>query len=142
MPIRALCRRRWCWATAGTFARSIVRALENTTYFRVVAWPDSPAQAEQLIARGEVQFVVDIPVDFSRRLERGEHPALLVEADATDPVATGNALASLAQLNLTALQHDLTGPLRGLQPAAPPFEIRLHKRYNPEGDTPSTSCPA
>ena len=119
----------------GTFARSIVRALENTTYFRVVAWPDNAAQAGELIARGDVQFVVDIPIDFSRRLERGERPALLVEADATDPVATSNALAALSQLNQTALVHDLTGPLRSLQPDSPPFEVRVHRRYNPEGAT-------
>ncbi len=119
----------------GTYARSIVRALENTTYFKVVAWPRGPAEAEELIARGDVQFVVDIPLDFSRRLERGERPAMLVEADATDPVATGNALAALAQLNQSALVHDLTGPLRTLQSAGPPFEIRIHRRYNPEGAT-------
>jgi ABC-2 type transport system permease protein len=119
----------------GTYARSIVRALENTTYFKVVAWPRGPAEAEELIARGDVQFVVDIPLDFSRRLERGEKPAMLVEADATDPVATGNALAALAQLNQSALVHDLTGPLRTLQGADPPFEIRIHRRYNPEGAT-------
>ena len=120
---------------SGTFARSIVRALENTTYFRVVAWPDSLARADDLIARGAVQFVIDIPIDFSRRLQRGERPALLVEADATDPVATGNALAALTQLNQTALVHDLTGPLRPLQPQDPPFEVRIHRRYNPEGIT-------
>jgi ABC-2 type transport system permease protein len=122
-------------ADNGTFARSIVRALENTTYFRVVAWPDSPDAAGEMLARGEVQFVVDIPTDFSRRLQRGEKPALLVEADATDPVATGNALAALSQLNQTALIHDLTGPLRSLQPGDPPFEVRIHRRYNPEGVT-------
>jgi ABC-2 type transport system permease protein len=119
----------------GTYARSIVRALENTTYFKVVAWPRGPAEAEELIARGDVQFVIDIPLDFSRRLERGEKPAMLVEADATDPVATGNALAALAQLNQSALVHDLTGPLRSLQGTSPPFEIRIHRRYNPEGAT-------
>jgi ABC-2 type transport system permease protein len=119
----------------GTFARSIVRALENTTYFRVIAWPDGPEHAEELIARGDVQFVVDIPTDFSRRLQRGERPAILVEADATDPVATGNALAALAQLNQTALMHDLIGPLHALQPGELPFEVRIHRRYNPEGIT-------
>jgi ABC-2 type transport system permease protein len=119
----------------GTFARSIVRALENTAYFRVVAWSDGPAEAEEMIARGEVQFVIDVPVDFSRRLMRGERPAILVEADATDPVATGNALAALSQLNQAALVHDLIGPLQTLQAKDPPFEVRIHRRYNPEGIT-------
>ncbi|MBV8170101.1 MAG: ABC transporter permease [Alphaproteobacteria bacterium] len=119
----------------GTYARTIVRALENTTYFRVVAWPDSPAAAQALIARGDVQFVVEFPSDFSRRLLRGEHPPVLVEADATDPVATGNALAALAQLNRTALTFDLIGPLASLKPNDPPFELRVQRRYNPEGAT-------
>src|SRR5205085_10402351 len=100
----------------GTYARTIVRALENTSYFRVVAWPDSPAAAQALLARGDVQFVIEFPSDFSRRLLRGERPAVLVEADATDPVASGNALASLAQINRSALSYDLIGPLASLKP--------------------------
>jgi ABC-2 type transport system permease protein len=119
----------------GSFARAIVRALENTSYFRVVATTRGPQEANEMIARGDVQFVVDIPVDFGLRLQRGERPAILVEADATDPVATGNALSALEQLNQTALMHDLVGPLATLQPEAPPFEVRIHRRYNPEGAT-------
>jgi len=119
----------------GTFARSIVRALENTTYFRVEAWPDSPAAADEMLARGDVLFVVDIPIDFSHRLQRGERPAILIEADATDPVATSNAIGALASIQQTALMHDLVGPLRPFGASDPPFEIRVHRRYNPEGST-------
>src|SRR5512134_3663696 len=75
------------------YSRSIARAIENTGYFRVVATPAGEAEADVLLARGDVQFAVVIPPDFSRRLERGERPRLLVAADATDPAATGNALA-------------------------------------------------
>src|SRR5690606_22055851 len=71
----------------------------------------------------------------SRKLQRGERPVVLVQADATDPAATGNAIAALAQVNLTALAHDLKGPLAHLAPAPPPFEVRVHRRYNPEGVT-------
>ena len=119
----------------GTFARAIVRALENTDYFRVTDQPRTLAEAGALIAAGKVLFAIDIPIDFSRRLMRGEKPAILVEADATDPVATGNAIAALAEIQSTALAHDLIGPLARLQPTDPPFEIRVHKRYNPEGAT-------
>ncbi len=122
-------------ADTGTYARAIVRALENSSYFRVVAWPASPGEAEALLARGDVQFTLEIPVGFSRRLLRGERPAILVEADASDPVTTGNALAALSELNRTALSHDLVGPLRPLAGGAPPFEMRVHRRYNPEGAT-------
>ena len=122
-------------AESSAFSRSLVRALENTGYFRIVALPASVAEADQLLQLGTVQFVLQIPEDFSRRLQRGERPAVLVEADATDPAATSNALAALSQLNLSALDHDLTGPLAALKAGAPAFELRVHRRYNPEGVT-------
>ena len=71
------------------FSRSFVRALENSGYFKVTAQPRNEAEAERLIAEGDVQFVVSIPENFARKLARGERPAILVEADATDPTATG-----------------------------------------------------
>ena len=80
-----------------------------------------------------MQFVVTIPVDFSRDLVRGDRPTLLVEADATDPAATSNAISALISLNDTALDHDLKGPLAQLKPGQGPFEIRMHRRYNEEG---------
>ena len=122
-------------ASSSAFSRSLVRALENTGYFRIVALPATVAEADQLLQLGTVQFVLQIPEDFSRRLQRGERPAVLVEADATDPAATSNALAALSQLNLSALDHDLTGPLAALKAGAPAFELRVHRRYNPEGVT-------
>jgi len=117
------------------FSRSIVRAMENTEYFRVVAQPATEAEAEQLMARGEVQFVIIFPENFSRRLVRGERPVMLVEADATDPVATANAIAAIVRINRSALAHDLIGPLAALAEPDAPFEIRVHHRYNPEGVT-------
>jgi ABC-2 type transport system permease protein len=114
--------------------RSIVRAVENTGYFRIFATV-TDGEAEALIAAGDAQFALVFPSDFSTRLARGERPALAVYADATDPSATGAALAALVQLPQIALAHDLRGPLAGLRPDAPPFEVILHRRYNPEGIT-------
>jgi ABC-2 type transport system permease protein len=122
-------------AEPSVYSRSLVRALENTGYFRVVALPRSVAQADRMLALGEVQFVLHVPEDFSRRLQRGDRPAVLVEADATDPAATGNAITALQQIGLTGLDHDLVGPLAALRSAGGPFEIRVHRRYNPEGVT-------
>jgi ABC-2 type transport system permease protein len=117
------------------FARSFVRAMENSGYFHVNRIVTSAAEGERLLDLGEAQFFVTIPEDFSRSLQRGERPVLLVEADATDPAATSNALATLAALNQTALARDLSGSLASLQPAPPPFEVRVQRRYNPEGIT-------
>ena len=117
------------------FSRSLVQAIANTGYFRVVEAPGGEGEADRLLGRGDVQFAIVVPPGFARELQRGERPVLLVAADATDPAATGNALAALGVLAGSALQHDLTGPLRTLAPAPAPFEVRVQRRYNPEGVT-------
>ena len=117
------------------YARTLVRAIENSGYFRVVRELSSEAEAERALALGSVQFVVTIPENFARKLERGERPVLLVEADATDPAATSNALAALLAINQTALSRDLDGVLENLQYRPPAFEMRVQRRYNPEGIT-------
>ena len=117
------------------YARTLVRAIENTGYFHVVREVTSESEVERALARGSVQFAVTIPENFARKLERGERPVLLVEADASDPAATSNALAALLALNQTALTRDLQGVLGDLQSQAPPFELRVQRRYNPEGIT-------
>ncbi|MGZ5661803.1 MAG: ABC transporter permease [Usitatibacter sp.] len=122
-------------AEPSVFSRSLTRALENTGYFRVIATPATVAEAEHLLTVGTVQFVLQVPEDFSRRVQRGDNAVVLVEADATDPAATSNALAALQQVSLTGLDHDLTGTLAGLRGGTPPFEIRVHRRYNPDGIT-------
>ncbi|BAL95760.1 ABC transporter permease [Rubrivivax gelatinosus] len=114
--------------------RSVVAAVRNTGYFEIVAMP-SEADAEALIASGQVQFALVFPGDFTRRLLRGETPPLVVLADASDPAATGQAVAALAALPTLALRSELTGALAPLAGGAAPFEVRVHKRYNPEGIT-------
>jgi len=112
-------------------ARSILAALENTKYFRVTELPRSEAELDQLLASGKVLFAVEIPANFERSVRRGDKPAMLVAADATDPVASGSALGALSQVLTTALSHDRAVP----DTAAMPFEIRSHARYNPAGLT-------
>jgi ABC-2 type transport system permease protein len=115
------------------YARTFIRAMENSGYFRGVTQVSRAEDAEELIAHGEVQFVINIPADFSRRLVRGEQPQILVEADATDPSATNNAIGALQVLAATALARDLAGPLADLNPTPAPVDLRVHRRYNPEG---------
>ncbi|OGA30057.1 MAG: mannose-1-phosphate guanyltransferase [Betaproteobacteria bacterium RIFCSPLOWO2_02_FULL_65_24] len=122
-------------ADPSPYARSFIRSLENSGYFRVVRQLRSEAQAEELLAHGEVQFVVNIPADFSRRIARGETAVLLVEADATDPGATANAVAALSQLATTGFARELQGVLAQPVDNAQPVEVRVHRRYNPEGIT-------
>jgi ABC-2 type transport system permease protein len=112
-------------------ARSILKALENTQYFKVTHQLRDKAEFDQVLASGTVLFAIEIPAGFERAVRRGERPALLVAADATDPVAAGSALGALNGVLRTALQHDRSVP----DSEAAPFEIRSHARYNPAGDT-------
>jgi len=120
-------------ADQSEFSRSLIASLENSAYFRVTERPHSEAEGNQLLNAGRVQFLLVIPPDFARQLVRGERPALLLAADATDPAASGNALAAVNAIGRQALARDLNGPLRALQPIDAPFEIRTQRRYNPEG---------
>jgi ABC-2 type transport system permease protein len=117
------------------FTRTFVAGMKASNYFDLVGeMPDEEA-ARAALARGQVQFVLTVPPDFTRRLLRGERPALLLEADATDPSATGNAIAAALQLPNSVATKDLVGPLAPLAGGQPPFEVRLHSLYNPEGIT-------
>ena len=111
--------------------RSILAALENTKYFKVTKLPHTEAEVDQLLASGTVLFAIEIPANFERSVRRGDKPAMLVAADATDPVAAGTALSALSQVLQTALVHDRDVP----DAVALPFEIRTHALYNPAGVT-------
>lgn len=117
------------------YSRAIVGAMRQSDYFQFKHLAASRAEAKELLRLGTVQFVVTIPPGFGRELLRGERPALLVEADATDPVATGGALKSLPVIVDRGLEPLLTGPLSGLRAGVSPVNVRLHPEYNPEGET-------
>ncbi len=122
-------------ADESAFSRTLVAAMVNSGYFDVTRAVLGEAELNRLLAEGEVQFAVTIPAGFARDLQRGARPVLLVEADATDPAATGNALAALTVIARQALDPELTGPLRHLRSTPDPIELRVHRRYNPEGIT-------
>ena len=117
------------------FSRSIVWALRNSSYFDITREPKTEAEIQKLLAQGTVQFAVEIPVDFSRKLLRGEQPDLLLEADATDPMAIGYAVAAMNSLTPVVLNRDLTGPLARLRAVAAPFNLVVQQHYNPENIT-------
>jgi ABC-2 type transport system permease protein len=115
------------------FTRSFLAAMRTSGYFALVGESQDEKTAQDMLERGEVQFVVTFPPDFTRRLLRGERPALLIEADATDPAATGAAIASVRELAASVSRKDLTGALAPLAGRPAAFDVRVHKLYNPEG---------
>ena len=111
--------------------RSILRALENTQYFKVTHVVRNEREFDRLLANGSVLFAIEVPANFERDLRRGDRPAILIASDATDPVASGSAIASLNGVLQTALRYDLGIP----ETVLPPFEFRTHARYNPAAET-------
>lgn len=122
-------------ADYGPQGRTLLSAIQQSGYFNVVRQVSSESEARDLLARGEVQFVITIPENFSRDLLRGDRPVMLVEADATDPAATSNAIGSLRTAINGALQHDLKGPIAALMGTDGPVDLRIHAKYNPEAIT-------
>ncbi len=112
--------------------RTILQALETSDYFKVVQVSPDAKDSTRLLRRGDVAFVVSIPAGFSRDLVRGEVPQILIEADATDPAASSNAIAQAETIVLKALRHDLSGALGHLVNKSNSVSIRVHARYNPE----------
>jgi ABC-2 type transport system permease protein len=111
--------------------RSILGGLQNTKYFRITHSVQDAYDLDRLLASGEVLFAIEFPVGFERALRRGERPALLVAADATDPVAVASAFSALHAVAATVLENDRAIP--ETSPLA--FEFREHRRYNPAGST-------
>jgi ABC-2 type transport system permease protein len=119
----------------GPLTRAVLAAMKNTDYFDFKVQVRDPVELDRLIRSGEVQFAVEIPASFERDVRRGDRPAVLVIADATDPVATGTAVSSLQALIDTALRRELRGPDATITKVAAPFEITVQNRYNPEAIT-------
>ena len=122
-------------ADNSVFSRTIVWGLRNSGYFDILREARNEADIQQMLALGQVQFAVEIQMDFSRKLLRGEKPDLLIEADATDPMAIGYAMSAVNLLTASVLDRDLTGPLAKLRGSAPPFNLVAHQHYNPENIT-------
>jgi ABC-2 type transport system permease protein len=122
-------------ADNGPQGRTLLYAIQNSGYFEFVREIRTEAEARRALARGQVQFIVNIPENFSRDLLRGQTPAILVEADATDPAATSNAIGALRAVVNSALDKDIKGSVEYLDPGAEPIELRVHPLYNPEAIT-------
>jgi ABC-2 type transport system permease protein len=111
------------------YERTIVTALQNTGYYDVRLYA-SEHEAEQALAVGDALFVINIPANFDRSVDRGETPSILVDADGTDPSAIGNATAALGAI-VTDVNRDLP-PIEQTQAPSSPFQFIVHARYNPE----------
>ncbi|MBW0158151.1 ABC transporter permease [Sedimentimonas flavescens] len=117
------------------YSRAMVTALELTGYYRFTHPAATAAEAEALIAAGDVSFVVTMPSDFGRRFERGEHPQILIEADATDPAVASGAINTIGTVANEALLREARTEAAMAENQATKVDVVIHRRYNPEGLT-------
>jgi len=122
-------------ADRSDFTRAFIYGLKNSDYFTITGEVKSEAEAKHLLTTGRTQFVITIPSDFTHKLLRGERPQLLIDADATDPVATGTALSVIKNLPQTVFNHLLVGNLHQLRATPLAIDVVAHANYNPENIT-------
>lgn len=119
-------------ASPGVFSRTLIHGLSNTDYFKILPLTTSEQNAEKMLAQSKAQFIIQIPPGFNEEFVKGRHPQVLLEADATDPAATGNAIAAAYQVIQSVFNPDLKGPLHYLKSGPPPINLVVHAKYNPE----------
>jgi ABC-2 type transport system permease protein len=115
--------------------RSFISAMKNSAYFKIVGELPSEAAGREALDQGKVLFVVNIPAGFTRQLLRHERPALLIEADGSDPIAAASALAAVNGITQSVIQKELIGPLASLAGSPAPFDVEVHRMFNPDGIT-------
>jgi len=125
----------------GPLTRAVIAGMQNSSYFDFLGPVAGTGEGEEVLRRGDANFVVVIPQDFERDVVRGRNPQILVAADASDPSATGGAVAALSGIVSGAVAEVLTGPLANRSPANPPFGVVVHREYNPEGRTSTNIVP-
>jgi len=115
------------------FTRTFLSSMQTSEYFAIDTRYDSPEKAQAALKKGEIQFILTIPSDFTKKLLRGEKPSILLEADATDPITISIALSAIEGIAEQVVKKDLTGSLSGLWAQKKPFDVRVHRLYNPNG---------
>ncbi|KGD79681.2 mannose-1-phosphate guanyltransferase [Tatumella morbirosei] len=124
---------------SGQLSKVFISSVQNTDYFSFQSYP-SAEEARNAFVRGNILFMVTIPEGFTRKILRGEKPQLLVQGDAIDPLAIGNALSALSQVAGSMFQYDLPESLRNLQQENT-FELVIQRMFNPEGITRFNTIP-
>ncbi|MGV8834107.1 MAG: ABC transporter permease [Devosia sp.] len=125
----------------GPVVRAMLAGMDTSGYFDFIGVVHGPAAGEDALRRGTASFVVVIPADFERDVVRGQHPDILIAADAADPAAVGGAAAALSGIVSGAVAQTLTGPLASLAGSPAPFGVIVHRQYNPEGRTSTNIVP-
>lgn len=125
----------------GPSMRRVLAGLEASEYFETTSRVLDPAAATHALNVGEAQFALHFPPDFSQGIERGERPQLMLEVDATDPMAVNYAIAVFGEVAVRSLKDELRGAAAPDTAAADIVDVRVLRRYNPAAITQYNSVP-
>ena len=117
------------------FSRRVVSGMVNSKYFTIIAEAKSDEEVDRYLRNGEALFAVTIPPQFTRDLVKGKNPSILIEPDASDPTTVANALGDINQIINSAVESEIKGAVSYLKKNTPPFNIIIHRNYNPEINT-------
>ena len=126
----------------GPLTRSFLASLRASSYVDIIAVTPRAEEADAMLRSGRATFLISIPEGFERRLVRGERPEILLAADASDPVAAGGAVGAIQAIADQAFAPNFVGALAFLSPAPAPYQIVVHRRFNPAGVTAFNIVPA
>ncbi|MBL8531287.1 MAG: ABC transporter permease [Hyphomonadaceae bacterium] len=126
----------------GPMTRAFLASLTASTYIDIVSIVTRAEDGDAALRSGQANFLISIPEGFERRLVRGERPQILIAADTSDPVAAGGAIGAIQQIAQSAFAPEFVGPLAFLAPAPAPYEIVVHRRFNPAGVSSFNIVPA
>ena len=115
----------------GPLTRSLLAGLRQSSFFDIVARVRTDAEGEEMLRSGKISFLIVVPENFERDFVRGERPQILVAADASDPVAASGPVGALAEVAALAFAPDLDRLPARLRASPPPYEIVVHRQYNP-----------
>ena len=59
----------------------------------------------------------------------------MLAADASDPAVAAGGVGAMNGIVLVAIRETLTGPLQFQAGVPPPFDVVVHRQFNPEGRT-------
>jgi ABC-2 type transport system permease protein len=120
-----------CDLDQSRLSREFVQELEATTTFDVVEDVESPRALESAIVQGRVRVGVQIPPDYSSRMQSGEGAQVLVLVDGSDSTFANAAISGANGIGfIRSLEH-----LQSLAPPGTPVQIldvRPRTLFNPD----------
>ena len=118
-------------------SRRLLAEVEASQVLDVKVQVGSAEELEQLMRRGAISVGVVVPVDFERRVARGEGPPAQLLVDASDPLylAAARGLLELPHGRRSESRFDRRSGVPSTAASSPVAAFAIRPYYNPERRT-------